>query len=92
MRALIKRRRVNDPYLSCTWITYEILDDYVPLNWNSVGSRIAMLSSCTSLCWTIYINGPLINVISLKPVGSLVAITQRGQDQNLHVIMLKYCD
>lgn len=32
MRALIKRRRVNDPYLSRTRVTYEILDDYVPLN------------------------------------------------------------
>lgn len=37
MTAFIKRRRVNDPYLSRTRMTYEIVDDYVPLNWNSVG-------------------------------------------------------
>lgn len=50
-------------------VTYEIADDYVPLNWNSVGR-------CAGRCFQVargcagrfIINRPLINVVSLKPV------------------------
>lgn len=48
MTAVIKRRRVNDPYLSDMRLAYTIMDDYALLNWNFADRYSAMLSSYAS--------------------------------------------